>query len=75
MESCLSPEEKQLLHLIDEQVGVLLKRKASELAIIEALKDFIPEVRCLMDTCFEKELALYYFKYRHFAWFARLLGR
>jgi len=43
----LPAHDKNQIQLINDQVLLLQEREAADFAIVEALADFIPEIRCM----------------------------
>lgn len=69
----LSDHDKEMIRLVDEQVKLLVERKASDVLIVKTLASFIPELRCLVSAACEKQLDLYCREYRYFNGFLRLI--
>jgi len=69
----LTDADKHRIVVIEAQVGALKEKNASDIAIIKALKDFIPEVKCMVSAAHAKELELYYTEYDNFATFVGLI--
>jgi hypothetical protein len=69
----LSDHEKQIIATINEQVKLLLEKSASESIIVNTLFDFIPDVKCILNSTEEKELQLYLANYTNFAYFLTLI--
>ena len=73
MSKQLTELDKQLINTIDGQVGLLLNKSATDLTIINTLIDFIPEVKCLLNSDNDKLLELHFMEYKNFAYFAKLI--
>lgn len=73
MSKQLTELDKQLINTIDGQVGLLLNKSATDLTIINTLIDFIPEVKCLLNSDNDKLLELHFMEYKNFAYFATLI--
>ena len=70
----LCDEDKHLIATLDQQVHLLLEKGAAEAIIVETLFDFIPHLQCLINSCDEAELKLYFDKYSSFAYFTNLIS-
>lgn len=75
MNEKLNDLDKQLISTIEEQVGLLLNKSATDLTIINTLIDFIPDVKCLLNCGNDKLLELHCLEYKNFAYFATLIER
>jgi len=73
MSKSLSDTDKQLISTIDNQVKLLFDKSASDSTIINTLFDFIPDVKCLLDSDNNKLLELHCLEYTSFAYFAKLV--
>lgn len=73
MSKQLTELDKQLISTINGQVGLLLNKSATDLTIINTLIDFIPEVKCLLNSDNDKLLELHCMEYKNFAYFAKLI--
>lgn len=73
MNAKLNDLDMQLISTIEEQVGLLLDKSATELTIINTLVDFIPDVKCLLNSGNDKLLELYFEEYKNFAYFSALI--
>lgn len=69
----LPDHERHQISLIDEQMTLLLSKKATDNAILDALFDFIPEVRCLIDNMSADSMKPYLDRYPGFAYFCTLI--
>ena len=56
MSTELTNLDKQLISTIDNQVKLLLEKGAADSTIINTLLDFIPDVKCLLDSDNDKLL-------------------
>ena len=74
MSKKLSDLDKQLILLIDKQVGLLLEKSSTDSIIINTLFDFIPDVKCLLDSDNDKLLEMHCLEYTNFTYFARLVA-
>ena len=70
----LSAHEKEQIKVIDEQVKLLQEKNASDDAILHALTDFFPEVKCLIENTEPKELEMYLSSYLGFGYFVSLIS-
>jgi len=73
MNEKLNDLDKQLICTIDEQVGLLLDKSATDITIINTLIDFIPDVKCLLNCGNDKLLELQCLEYTNFAYFTTLI--
>lgn len=73
MNEKLNDLDKQLISTIEEQVGLLLNKSATDLTIINTLINFIPDVKCLLNGVNDKLLELNCIEYKNFAYFATLI--
>ncbi|MGQ3890232.1 hypothetical protein ACQUW5_14555 [Legionella sp. CNM-1927-20] len=69
-----SDDDKELIRLIDFQVGQLIEKQTPDHVIITTLFDFIPDVKCLVNATCEKQLELYSSEYQHFNYFLQLIS-
>lgn len=75
MTSKLNEYDRQLIHTIDNQVGMLLDKFSSDAIILNTLMNFIPDVKCLLNNHHEKLLEMNCLEYKNFAYFAALLEK
>jgi len=73
MNEKLNDLDKQLIRTIEEQVGLLINKSATDITIINTLIDFIPDVKCLLNGSNDKLLELHCMEYKNFAYFATLI--
>lgn len=69
----LTEHDIRQISIIDEQTTQLLEKNAPDTAILDALMDFIPEVKCMIE---QSDLTLfkpYLDKYQGFAHFFALV--
>lgn len=69
----LNEQDNQLIYTVNEQVGMLLDKSAGDTVIINTLIDFIPDVKCLLNSHHDKLLELNCMEYENFAYFATLI--
>lgn len=69
----LSSHEKQQLQLIHEQVTLLLAKKASDDTILDALFDFIPDIKCIQHAVDSRMLTEYIKPYAGLCYFINLV--
>ena len=73
MSNQLTTTDKQLICTVNEQVGLLLQKSASDSTIVNTMIDFIPDVKCLLNNDNDKLLELHYMEHKNFAYFAKLI--
>jgi len=73
MSSQLTELDKQTIATIDEQVAMLLEKSATDVSIVNTLIDFIPDVKCLLNADYDKQLLLHCTAYPNFTYFANLI--
>ena len=71
----LSDDDKEMIRLIDVQVGRLLDRKASSHIILYTLSDLIPDAKCMANAICEKQMDLYCKEYQGFNCFLQLIAQ
>ncbi len=54
----ISDFDKQQMELVNQQACLLLEKGASDMAFFEALIDFVPDMKCLLEQVEEEELKL-----------------
>lgn len=74
MPATLTHRDKEMIRVIDLQVSQLLDKKAPDYLIISTLIDWIPDVKCLMDSICEKQLDLYCKDYLNFNYFLQVIN-
>ena len=67
----LSPEDKQQIQMIDQQVNLLIDKKVEDHILVETLFDFIPDIKCLVDNTPADDLQPFL---KFFPGFSRLLS-
>jgi len=66
MNNQLTTTDKQLISTVNEQVGLLLQKSASDSTIVNTMIDFIPDIKCLLNNDNDKLLELHCMEYQNF---------
>jgi hypothetical protein len=70
----LTDRDQEMIRLIDAQAGQLIDENIPDHLIITTLIDWIPDVKCLMNSTCEKQLDLYCKEYLNFNYFLQLIA-